>query len=383
MSARPDLAEPMGRTIEGFGTVLNESDHSAGAVAPYQQGQVVMMATGREITAKRVPLPRDMGGILKRLKVYCAAFGDTYVYSWEANDRANSRKETIEGGTIKLANDLVQLYGNCSVDCDVQENPTHIIFKAWFLDYETGTSVSRLFQQRKDQNTGMNRKDGGRAADLIFQIGQSKAIRNVVLNALSSLTNYAIEEAKRGLLDKFKDEEAKNKAWAFINRVMEDNGIEIRQVEAVVGRRENDWTIRDLAKVYQEMRGIFEGFLSATEVYPSLEEAEKVAAGKDAANVEGRRTDGRHDRKAETDRAAREEAEAGGKPASPAVNKADTPIHSSSGKTPGPHTLSEQDKRDLEDIPDALRRTKPATNPAGDSKSAAGADAGGNLFAGS
>lgn len=307
MNDRPFLAEPMERNFGDFGSVIAEHEREANALAPYQ-GQMVMMATGREITAKKVPLPRNPAQILAKLKTYCGAFGDTYVYSWEVNDRANGRKQIIEGGTIKLANDLVQLYGNCSVDCDVHETPTHIIFKAWFLDYESGTSVSRLFQQRKDQNTGMNRKDSGRAADLIFQIGQSKAIRNVVLNALSSFANYAIEESKRGLVQKFNDAGAREKAWAFIQRVMDEHGIGMKQVEAVVGRREKEWSIRDLARVYQEMRGIHDGFLVAEEVYPSTEDAEEIASGKQSASEEGRKHDGRHQRKAEEEKAARESA---------------------------------------------------------------------------
>lgn len=349
MNARPQLAEPMERSFDAFANMASDPDAQGGALAPYA-GQMVMMATGREITAKKVPLPRNEAKILAKLKTYCAAFGDTYVYSWQVNDKANGRKETIEGGTIKLANDLVQVYGNCSVDCDVHETPTHIIFKAWFLDYETGTSVSRLFQQRKDQNTGMNRKDGGRAADMIFQIGQSKAIRNVVLNALSSFTNYAIEEAKRGLIKRFENEEDRKKAWTFIERVMEDHSIDIKQVEAVVSRREKEWQIRDLARVYQEMRGIHDGFLVASEVYPSLEAAEEITAGKDAANEEGRKHDGRHQRTADGDKAAREEAQSGGgrsddKPVSEtaaADKPKDPPDASSAGGSPTREQAAQQ-----------------------------------------
>ena len=246
----PPLAEPIPLEREGWEPM------SEGTMPAIPAGTSLIQAQGREITARKVAVPRNMRKIMTELSQYCAQFGDTYVYSWQVNDRRNNRKVTIEGGTIKLANDLVNLWGNCAVDCDIIETKTHWIFKAWFIDYERGVSRSRLFQQRKSQTAGM--KDADRQADMIFQSGQSKAIRNVVLNGVPSLANFALEESKRGLVDKLQDKENRQKAVEFIDRVMEENGIVDQQVEAVLGRVRKDWTLRDLARVYREMRGIFE-----------------------------------------------------------------------------------------------------------------------------
>lgn len=251
-------------------------------------GANLISAGAREVTARKVAVPRQMGSILAELKRYCAEFGEGYTYSWEVNDKANGRKTLVEGGTIKLANDLVQLYGNCSVDCDVQQTPTHIIIKAWFVDLERGTSLSRLFQQRIKQNIG-GKYDSERAADMVFQIAVSKAIRNVVLNALGSLATFAIEEAKKSLVRKFNDPDNKERAWGFINLVLAEFSIDMKRVEATVGRAEKDWTVQNLARVYSEMRGIKEGFLSPDEVYPSLEDAAEIAADKAAEAAEGRK----------------------------------------------------------------------------------------------
>lgn len=281
MNARPDLAEPLSRDMNGFD--VPPIDYGTPAVA----GQLYIQTQGREVTARKVSVPRNLGKIMADLKVFCARFGDTYVYSWEVNDRKNQRKTTVEGGTIKLANDLVMLYGNCATDCDVQETATHWVFKAFFIDYEKGVTTSRLFQQRKGQETGMRDRD--RQSDIVFQIGQSKALRNVVLNALSSFSNYAIEESKRALIDTLGDETNRNKAWGFIERVMTEHKIAMIRVEAVVGRKETDWTVRDLARVYQEMRGIHEGLTVADEVYPTEEDAKVVQADKEAKDTEGRK----------------------------------------------------------------------------------------------
>lgn len=270
---RPQLVATLERDFSGFEEM--GIDQIGGLPATVQN---IIMANSREITAKKVAIPREIPKILQQIKVYCASFGDGYVYSWEANDRQNKRKSLIEGGTIKLANDLLGLYGNCSVDVDLTETNTHWLFKAWFIDYEKGVATSRMFQQRKGQQTGM--RDADRQADIVFQIGQSKAIRNVILNALSSFSDFAIEEAKNGLIAKFEDAGNKAKAQAFIKRVMDEHGIAFIRVEAVVGRKKEEWTVRDLARVYTEMKGIGDGLTSVDDVYPSEADAAVVAAAK-------------------------------------------------------------------------------------------------------
>lgn len=265
-----DLAEPLRRQpmFDAPGDAPNDQ-------LPALMQPMVIQMTSRDFTAKKVAVPRNLKKILADLRTLCAQWGSTYVWSWEVYNRELGRKELIEGGTIKLANDLVGIWGNCSVECEVNETATHWIFKAWFMDAERGVATSRLFQQRKSQNVG-GRMDGGRAADMIFQIGQSKAIRNVVLNALPSLSNEAIEESKRAIIDMFKDPENAKKANAFIDRVMADKQIGIKRVEATVGRVRPDWTVRDMAKVYMEMRGLYEGMTVADEIYPSEEKADQV-----------------------------------------------------------------------------------------------------------
>lgn len=293
----PDLAEPLSRTAD-FESLSDPT--SLGQLVP--TGSTMIQTQGREITAKKVAVPRDLKKIMQQLKVYAAQFGEAFYYSWEANDRKNKRKALIEGGTIKLANALVNLWGNCAVEVDVHETRTHWILKAWFIDYERGVAVSRLFQQRKGQETGM--RDSERQADIVFQIGQSKAIRNVVLNALSTLADFAVDESKQALTQRFKDPENAAKAGAFIDRIMSEHAIAPMRVEAVVGRKRPQWTVQDLARVYAEMRGIHEGLTVADEVYPTERDAAEVSsekAEKDKADRARSDTAGAGEGKAKTE----------------------------------------------------------------------------------
>lgn len=231
------------------------------------------------VTAQRVAVPRNEAMILQKIKTNCAAFGTTYVYSWEVNDRRNNRKTTVEGGTIKLANMLARVYGNCHVGVEVQNTPTHTIFTAIFTDLETGYALERPFQQRRNQDIGRG-YDADRAADMVFQIGVSKAIRNVVLNALPDLAAYAVEESKKALVGWLANDANKAKALTFIEGVMTEHGIDIKQVEAVVGRVQAQWTVQNLARVLMEMRGISDGLTVASEVYPTPEAAAEVTERK-------------------------------------------------------------------------------------------------------
>lgn len=252
-----------------------------GDMVPAAGGPMMISTTRGIVTAQRVAVPRDMGRLMQTVKSNCAAFGQAYTYSWDVKDRANGRKQTVEGGTIKLANMLARAFGNCHIGVEVENTQTHTIFTAIFTDLETGFTMERPFQQRKSMNIGAG-YDDARKADMAFQVGVSKAIRNVVLNALPDLAAFAVEEAKKALSAWLTTDGNKDKAWTFIGRVMTDHGIDIKQVEAVVGRPSKDWTLQNLAKVLTEMRAIEDGFAPAAEVYPSLDKAAEVADRKSA-----------------------------------------------------------------------------------------------------
>lgn len=368
---RPDLVDPMGMGNRDLG----ELDTLTGEVlagAPVHQ--TVIMAQSREVTARKVAVPRSLSRIQAELRVYAQRFGDTYAYSWPVKDRASGKTDTVEGPTIKLANDLVMAYGNCSVDVDVSETATHYVFKGWFVDLESGVAVSRIFNQRKSQKTGM--KDSDRAADIVFQIGQSKAIRNVVVNALSSLTAYVMEEAKANLIEKFAVEANWTRALKMITGVMEDEKIAMLRVEAVVGRKVPEWTVRDKASVYMQMRGIKERMTTASEVYPDEALAATIVAEKEAKKKV--RDDAAPE--AKKDQPAKEPAKEKDKepppvgPAAPGGDKADPPAPRTQepGPTPQPDPKAdappgptESDRQD--DEPDGLddRPPGPSSPPSG------------------
>lgn len=214
--------------------------------------------------AQLVPVPRNVEHLMKKMSVLAAQFGDKYVYSWDVKKKGGG-VDTIEGGTVDLAYDLAREYGNNTTDVRALDFPAYIEFYARFTDLETGYSTTRAFRQRKNQTAG-GRMDADRQLDITYQIGQSKAIRNVTLKALSSFAEYCIEEAKRGMYDKIKKDPPKY--VSAIERGLEKFGIALKDVERQVSRVKKDWTVRDIANVFAKLKSIEEGMANATEVFP-------------------------------------------------------------------------------------------------------------------
>ncbi len=173
-------------------------------------GQSMQRVQGNYVTAIAVQKPRSLATVQRRLEEEATLSGEAFFYGWGAgNDR-------IEGPSVKLANAAVRCYGNCSVEMlPMQETLTSWVFTAAFIDYETGFTLQRQFRQSKTWKV-YGKHDEARKEDIRFQIGQSKAVRNLVLNALpAGLIDAAMEVAKGG---------ARKKLEAYIAGIDRDQG---------------------------------------------------------------------------------------------------------------------------------------------------------------
>jgi len=109
------------------------------------QGQIATQVFG----AQNVAVRRDERIILNKIRALAAAAGQEWFYRFPVKNKKKGTVDYIEGPSIKMANDLARLYGNCDVDCRHVDIGSHIIFSARFIDLETGYSLTRPFQQRK------------------------------------------------------------------------------------------------------------------------------------------------------------------------------------------------------------------------------------------
>ena len=214
--------------------------------------------------AQAVAVHRDEASILRRIKVLASAAGTDWYYRFPVKDKGKT--SWIEGPSIKLANDLARLYGNCEVDCRAQDFGSTVLFHARFVDLESGYALTRPFQQRKGASK-LGGSDEGRRDDITFQIGASKAIRNVVVNALQTFADFAFEEAKEALVGKIGSDIEK---WR--TRTVERVGtkVDLKRVEAVVGRTAEKWLAPDIARIIAMGKACEDGMASWDETFPPL-----------------------------------------------------------------------------------------------------------------
>ena len=226
------------------------------------------MSTSAEIQivgARKVEVERDEKKIIAKMKTLALMAGENYYYRFPVTSR-DGKKDYIEGPSIKLANDLARTYGNCHVDVRAFDLGDSWMFYARFLDIETGFAMTRAFQQRKGQ-TSLKTKDQGRQLDIAFQIGQSKAIRNVVVNALQTHADFAFEEAKANMVEKI----GKNlpQMREKVKLRLGEMKVDLKRVEGMVGRALDKWLASDMARVIAEIQAVQDGMADAEDTWPS------------------------------------------------------------------------------------------------------------------
>jgi hypothetical protein len=244
------------------------------------EGQVLMPAVTTHAPppslihgAQAVVVARDEGKVLKRIRTLAQAAGDAWYYRIPFKDRKTGRTTFVEGPSVKLANDVARIYGSCDVDEWVSgEGLDYWEFTARFIDLESGFALTRVFRQRKDAaSVGKNES---RNAEIGFAIGASKAIRNVVVNALQTFTDFAYEEARSALVTQIGQDIER---WR--KQVSERIGAitDIKRVEAVIGRSVKDWLAPDIATVAAMGKAIKDGMASIDESFPPLQRQEHAS----------------------------------------------------------------------------------------------------------
>jgi hypothetical protein len=226
----------------------------------------------RVFGAQQVAVYRDEARIFQKLAALGAAAGDDWFYRFPVKKKIKNEetgkdewvKDWIEGSSIKLANDVARIYGNCEVDTRVYDQGASWLIYARFTDFETGYALTRPFQQNK----GASRmgSDNDRKLDIAFQIGVSKAIRNVVVNALQTYSDFAFDAARNSLVERI----GKNLA-GYRDRTIQgigNLGVELSRVELAIGRAAKDWLAPDIAKVIAMMKAIADGMATIDETFP-------------------------------------------------------------------------------------------------------------------
>jgi hypothetical protein len=227
----------------------------------------------RPVGAQRLAVARRTDDkIFAAISALGAAAGGEWHYRFPIKKK-DGGQDWIEGPTIKLANDVARIYGNCDVDVRVVEDTTSWVFYARFIDLETGFSMTRPFQQRKSQ-TSMGR-NADRQRDIAFQIGASKSIRNVIVNSLQTYADYAFERARNSMVERIgKDLPGSRKRLA--ERIAERN-YDPKRIERTAGRPLAEFLAPDIARTVAVFKSIDDGMASYDECFPPPQVANPLA----------------------------------------------------------------------------------------------------------
>jgi hypothetical protein len=252
-----------GKTVQRAETEIVETEQvptvDEGLLA---KGRAIQKVGTPFVTAITVQKPRNLDAVVKALERECEYGGDSFYYSISFGGAR------VEGASIGLAQAIAREWGNCAVTSEVQETDDSFLFLARFVDLERGFQIERAFRQRKDGQVA-GRFDSNRKLDIAFQIGQSKATRNVICNAIPRwLVDRCIEKAKDAVAKKITPEGLEKAKQSIVDAFKKYRVTEAMLV-AKLGKPRAEWTTRDIADLTGDGKAIASGEMSVAELFPA------------------------------------------------------------------------------------------------------------------
>jgi hypothetical protein len=182
--------------------------------------------------------------------------------------------QTVEGGSIRLAQEAARVWGNIRYGFFITEDTEDSrAILGWAWDLETNNRVSypdyfKKMLQRKDTNgnTHWVVADERDLRELTNRRG-AILIRNAIFSLLPRHTlDEALSRCQETVSDETKPEFAKRVATML--KAFQDKGVSQKQIEQKVGRPLKRWSRDDII----DLRGIFaalsDGICSKEEVFP-------------------------------------------------------------------------------------------------------------------
>jgi len=223
----------------------------------------------RYVTAMQVMSPRNLNRVISKCVEEASIAGEEFIYSWRQGG------SIIEGLTVGAALSIVRNFGNSFVDVEVEEQEKAYIFTAYYSDLETGFNLSRSYRQNKASPKTKYGKDiyeGDRGTDIIFQIGQSKAIRNVILNAVPRwLATKVLEESKNNAMATINNM-GEVKARELLRRKIDNLNLPLQRVENIYGKAKA-WDKVKLVQLSSALKSLENGYEDEDTLFPVIAKA--------------------------------------------------------------------------------------------------------------
>ena len=235
-------------------------------------------------TAIKVQVKRELSVVKDRVFEEVKLAPEKTYYRWMVKTKKKDKNgdiiyKPVEGGTIGLAYSIARNYGNCQIIPVLNETATHFYFVPVFIDMETGFTNQRAFRQRKGQNIGKG-FDSERKEDITFQIGQSKGIRNLVLNSVPlALTKLAIKYAKEVALEGLTPGQIENMKEKAIKAF---EGIDVTYemlCKYCGGKKKDKWSGEDITDLRSAWAALDSEEAKVDDFFPELSPKEPKVSG--------------------------------------------------------------------------------------------------------
>jgi len=244
----------------------------------YQSAVTVQVK--RDIGSLDLANPDRLGGeILRRSLAEAHLLGEDFFYAWDVNDKGG--KKQVAGISIDGAMMLLRNWGNAATEVEViSADDNSYVFKATFIDLETGATCSRLY--RKHRSAPPGRYDAQRWDDMQFSDGQSRAIRNVVCAALPQwLQNRCLDQAFRAA-EHGVNPAAERQAVVARAKAL---GVDQKRLEAKMGKTVGGLVAADLVSLRAMLRTIEEGHAKALDLFALPNDKQAMPADKEGESL--------------------------------------------------------------------------------------------------
>jgi hypothetical protein len=244
------------------------------------EGKAIQQIQTNYTTAVSVLKPRNLSEVINRCIAEAELSGELFYYQWPAKTKGKV-SGTIEGPSVQLALAAIRNYGN--MVCQqrpVQETRNCYIFTSAIVDLETGFTLERQFRMDKGF-TVYGKMDEFRKADIRFQIGQSKAIRNVVTNAVPATIIDKMMKAAKGSVRKAIEEKLRKAGGDFLAvannmlQAFEKVGVTTAMIEKSLNLTLDKWDVETLTLLAGDLKALVNGNETADTLYPAEETDDK------------------------------------------------------------------------------------------------------------
>lgn len=226
-------------------------------------------------TAIRVQVKRSLTDVEREAVREAEMMGEHFFYAWSVKDRHKGRSR-IAGLSTDGAKMLQRLWGNNAVDVQVlEDSDTHWLFRAVFIDLESGVTIPRLFKQRKP-TASIGEMDLDRFEDMEFQKGQSKAIRNVIKDALPAWLVSKCQLVAQKAAENKATKDPEGEKQEIIERATAI-GLNGGRLARKMGKRVQDYTAADIVTAKALLTTVEQGHAPLAIIFPAAEPKPEAA----------------------------------------------------------------------------------------------------------